>query len=226
MSVDGELTGSGSAADGSGVTRARPSLPLLRPSELNGPQADLYREIVEGSRSQTVAAGTLAGNDGSLRGPFNALLVNPELGDAIQKVGVAIRCQTGLSGRIRELAILETAAAARCDYEWASHAVAARREGFSDDEIAAIAEGRPIDDLHPTEAVARSFVSSLLRDGDVEDDTLHQIVSTLGMPATVELIFLIGYYELLARSLRVWRVALPDGASAMRPHFPSPSPGG
>lgn len=198
--------------DSSNTTPGRVGLPPLLPSGLSEAQHKLYRRIVEGSRSQSPGGDTLAHADGSLRGPFNAFLVNPGLGDAIQHVGIAIRYGTSLSGRIRELAVLQTAAAARCNYEWISHLPTARQEGLNDGQLSALANDRPVDNLAPDEALAFDFVSSLLEQGDVDDAVLGAFVGRLGIPAAVELIFLVGYYQLLARSLKVWRVPLPEGA--------------
>lgn len=185
-------------------------LPRLVPSDLDESQLALYRKIVDGARSQRPGGSTLADEFGTLRGPFNALLMNPILGDAIQRVGVAIRYGTALPGRIRELAIMDTAVATRCVYEFVSHTPTARHEGLSDEHISAIREGRPILDLADDEISARTFVASLLEFGDADDEILNDVIARLGYVAVVELVFVVGYYELLARSLKVWRVPIPE----------------
>lgn len=170
---------------------------------------DLFTKIVTGPRSRFDNGSTVSQSDVGLPGPFNAMLFNPLLGDALQSVGVAIRFQTGLSDRVRELAILVVAAAARCEYERFAHSTMARRFGLDDDQIEAVWSGEPIPRLSPDEALALGFVSSLVTRGDTDDAQLDEMVGRFGFKAAVELIFLVGYYEMLATSLRVWRIDPP-----------------
>ena len=181
-------------------------LPRLLPSELDDAQALLYQDIVKGSRGRASGGRSLMLEDGSLRGPFNAMLFNPQLGNALQNVGVAIRYGTTLSGRVRELAILATAAANDCRYEWSAHVLLAEKEGFDPDQIAAIAERGPVPGLSAEESLAYELVTHLVGLQEIDDATLGRALSGLGTVGTVELVFLVGYYELLARSLTVWRI--------------------
>lgn len=49
----------------------------------------------------------LVDGEGRLEGPFNAMVVSPEIGFAIQQLGAKIRYRARLSARQREVAILE-----------------------------------------------------------------------------------------------------------------------
>lgn len=55
--------------------------------------------------------------EGRLEGPFNTMLLNPELGQSLQSVGSVIRYRTSLTDREREIAILAVAAERHSDYE-------------------------------------------------------------------------------------------------------------
>ena len=85
-------------------------LPRLAPEALTGDQRALYDAITSGPRAQGPQHFALAAQDGTLNGPFNALLYSPALGEALQEVGAAVRYRTGLTDRARELAILLVAA--------------------------------------------------------------------------------------------------------------------
>ena len=61
------------------------------PDTLSGAQRDLYHAITSGPRAQGPQRFALTHRDGSLRGPFNAFLLAPELGAALQEVGAAVR---------------------------------------------------------------------------------------------------------------------------------------
>jgi hypothetical protein len=60
----------------------------------------------------------------------------------------------------------------------------------------------------------------LVECGDLDDELFDQAQTQFGPGGLSELLTLVGYYELLALSLRVWRTPLPDGAEGV---FGSPS---
>jgi hypothetical protein len=59
--------------------------------------------------------------------------------------------------------------------------------------------------------VTRDTVVALLARGDLDDDEYGQAQDALGVERLVELVTLVGYYDLLALSLKVFRVPMPDG---------------
>ncbi len=64
------------------------------------------------------------------RGPFNAWLRSPELGERLQKVGEYIRFNTSLPLRLNEFAILITARHWTSQYEWYAHLPLALKAGL------------------------------------------------------------------------------------------------
>ncbi len=92
---------------------------------------------------RAVAAEIASGPRGGVRGPFLALLHNPELARRLQEVGEYLRFQTGLPDRLVELVILVTARHYACQFEWYAHERLARKAGLPDPVIAAIAAGLP-----------------------------------------------------------------------------------
>src|ERR1700730_18396460 len=96
-------------------------LPVLRPDELSEEQRQLYAEIVGGPRGAGPQLFALADAEGGLNGPYNAMLFAPRLGRALQGLGSAVRYQTDLSPRVREMSILVVAAAWDSDFERYAH---------------------------------------------------------------------------------------------------------
>jgi hypothetical protein len=139
------------------------------------------------------------------------MLFSPLVGGALQEVGAALRTRGVLSDRLRETAILELARFRRCGFEWQSHEPFARGAGLTSGELAAIRAGTDSPTLLPAEQLARSLVNALLTGRDLTDAEVGQAVTELGQDGACELINLIGYYDLLALSLQVWRTAAPDG---------------
>src|SRR5581483_3243700 len=103
-----------------------PRIPKLAPSDLDAGQRALYDAIAGGRRAQGPQRFRLTDADGRLEGPFNAFLLQPRLGSALQALGAAVRYETGLDDRCREIAILVVAAHWRCAFEWYAHEPAAR----------------------------------------------------------------------------------------------------
>jgi 4-carboxymuconolactone decarboxylase len=102
---------------------------------------------------------------GHVAGPFAALLHTPEIARRVAHVGAYVRFESSaLTGPQRELAILATARAMDCRYEWAAHAPLARKAGVRDEAIAAIRDRRAPAGLTPDEAAIVTYVTQLLRD--------------------------------------------------------------
>ena len=99
-------------------------LALLPPAGLDDAQVALYDVIARGRRAGGESQFMLTHEDGSLTGPFNAMLYAPHLGQALQAVGEAIRFDSSIPPRGRELAILTVASHWRSDFEWYAHEAA------------------------------------------------------------------------------------------------------
>src|SRR6266446_2054525 len=73
-----------------------------------------------------------------LRGPGGIHLHSPELARHTRPLNHYLRHEAGLSGRLRELAILVTARELDSQFEWCAHEAEARREGVAPESIDAI----------------------------------------------------------------------------------------
>ena len=148
-----------------------------------------------------------------LRGPFNALLHAPHVGDATQRLGEHLRFNGILSSRQREIGVLCVAAYWRADYEWWAHARIARECGISDAIIEAIRRrARPeLDD--PAERLVHDYSRALLDERTVSEALYRDSVMALGEAALVELVVLLGYYSLVSMVLVSFEIPAPDGES-------------
>ena len=187
-------------------------IPKLAPSALDNEQRALYDAITGGRRAQGPQLFRLADPEGRLEGPFNAFLLQPRLGSALQALGSSVRYDTGLDDRCREIAILVVAAHWQSDFEWYAHEAVARSVGLADAELAAIRAGHDAE-LAGREAVVARTAAALLTRGDLEDAEYREAVEHLGPAGLFELLTLVGYYATLALQLRVFRVPAPDGTA-------------
>jgi 4-carboxymuconolactone decarboxylase len=178
----------------------------LAPEEMTEEQRRLYEAILDdgrrGERSALVQPGTNA-----LRGPMNALLYSPAVGDALQRLGSAIRFETELGDRVRELAILTVAVSCESEYEWVQHEAIARRLGVSEADLVAVRDGGALSDPH--EDAVCGLVRLLDRGGDLDDAHFTRAIELVGNRGMVELTALVGYYRTLAQQLSLFRVVAP-----------------
>ena len=184
----------------------------LEPASLDEEQRSLYDAIAGGRRAQGPQLFRLVDDRGRLEGPFNAFLLQPRLGSALQALGSSVRYDTGLDDRCREIAILVVAAHWRSDFEWYAHEAVARSAGLDDAELAAVREGRHAA-LTGREAVVVRTVVALVERGDLDDAEYLEAVEVVGTAGLFELLTLVGYYATLALQLRVFRVPAPEGAA-------------
>ncbi len=118
-------------------------LPPAAPGMLNEHQRAVYDAIVGGPRAAGGQASALVNPDGSLVGPFNAMVLAPAVGRALSALGEAVRYGTSLSAREREIAILTVAATRTSSFEWWAHERIARGIGLSEEEIDGIRRAAP-----------------------------------------------------------------------------------
>lgn len=183
-------------------------LKALRPSDLTFEQQALYAAVNSGPRGPVHVA-----EDGSLLGPFNAMLHNPIVGGPLQQLGAALRYGGLLPDAARELAILTVAAAHESEFEWHAHVPIAEGCGVSRERIEEIRQRkRPVleDDL---EQAVVDVTTLLLEKHDLSDEEYEAATRCIGVPELVELTTLVGYYGLLALQMQLFRVSLPPGAS-------------
>jgi alkylhydroperoxidase family enzyme len=113
-----------------------------------------------------------------------------------------------LSARLRELVILRVADACRSEYERVQHVRLARFAGISEEEMEALRH--PLSDYTwgEVEMVGLAAADELLHSGTWTDETWHAVHGLLGDTGAIELIMLVGQYQMVAMTLRTLRVQL------------------
>lgn len=185
-------------------------LPSLRVEQLDPMQLALYEQIAGGRRASGPQHFRLRHDDGSLTGPFNALLHAPTVGGRVSALGEAVRFETAFTDREREIAILAVAAARDAAYEQYAHEALGRARGLTDDELAGIRRGDVVLDDERERLV--HDVAATLAAGRALDDVAYEAAAvSLGDTTLVELVVLVGYYGLLATVLDAFAIGVPEG---------------
>jgi 4-carboxymuconolactone decarboxylase len=183
----------------------------LRPDQLSDEQASLYEAISGGRRAVGPQRFRLRNDDGSLTGPFDLMLRHPAIGRRLSDLGESLRYDGSLPDRAREIAILVVGATRSAEFEWYAHVPIARAVGLSDVELNQIRTGAPEPFDDPVEAAVYRGAHLLSAHSGVDDDQYAVLAASLGTAQMVELVTIVGYYDLLASLLSLFRVGLPDG---------------
>jgi 4-carboxymuconolactone decarboxylase len=177
----------------------------LRPPGLTPEQQAVYDAIVA-SRGPGIVA-----EDGSLRGPFNAMLHHPVLGGPLQEIGAALRYRGLLPDTARELAILIVAAAYEAEFEWHAHSRIAGELGVAPAVLEAIRKGERPELADEVEQAVVDATRSFLAREDLDDAAYAEAARVIGEAELVELTTLVGYYGILATQMHLFHVPLPPG---------------
>lgn len=117
-----------------------------------------------------------------------------------------------LPRRETELVILRVAHLRSCAYEFEHHVRLGKRAGVSAQDVERVMAGPQAEGWSPRERTLLSAADELHADGDLRDESWLALEAELREPRLlIELLFLVGHYEMLATFLNTVRVQ-PDGA--------------
>jgi AhpD family alkylhydroperoxidase len=160
-------------------------------------------------RQRELLASMRAGPDGTPLNLFGVLAHHPLLLDRVAALGRVFLREGTLPPRERELVILRVAQSLRCRYEFAQHVRLGRDVGVTEADVERIVQ--PGVDGWPTrDAAVLRFADELLESDDVGEASWNATAALLDAEQLLELVFLVGYYRMLAGFLRSTSVALED----------------
>ncbi|MBU0579471.1 hypothetical protein KJ628_05910, partial [Patescibacteria group bacterium] len=174
-------------------------------------QKTFFKNLTQGKRAGGSGVDRFLTPEKGVKGPFNAWLYRPKLGDTAQRLGEMLRYEGVLPPQSRELAILVVAAEWEAEYEWWAHEKIGKAVGLEEGIIASIKEGKKPLFKDSDQAVVYDFTRELIKTRDVSDSMYHRAIEALGEAVVVELVILIGYYTLISMTMNVFRVPLPEG---------------
>ena len=153
----------------------------------------------------------LSGPRAGANGPFNVLLRSPEMGDLAQQFGASTRFKSSVPPKLNELAIIITARYWTSQYEWQAHHRAALQAGLSPAIADAIAQGKHPVVMQKDEEAVYNFCSELLNTKQVSDATFNAAKGAVGERGVVDLIGVMGWYNMVSMLLNTDRYPVPEG---------------
>jgi 4-carboxymuconolactone decarboxylase len=152
-----------------------------------------------------------------LIGPFGVWAHAPKIGNAAQAFGGAVRFQTSLPERIKEIAICAVGAHYKAKFEFAAHGPMAIAAGVSASAVDAIRRGVDPDLADAADRASYRVARELLLEHRLSDATFADAKARFGEAALIELVTIIGYYCLISLTLNAFDVEL---TSRMTDPFP------
>ncbi|MBM3568010.1 MAG: carboxymuconolactone decarboxylase family protein [Alphaproteobacteria bacterium] len=173
------------------MSRFRP----LDPAALDAEQKQVYDQIAAGPRKLVPA-------------PFHILLRSPGLAAPAQALGAFARYRTVLPPRLSEFVILIVANHWDSAYERHVHEQEARKAGVPEATITALRQGES-PAMDADETLLYPFVRQALEGGRIEDTAFDAVGARFGDKGRVEILGIVGWYQMVALMLNAYRVPVP-----------------
>ena len=139
---------------------------------------------------------------GQLHVFYKALLHTPGLASAWFDFNNAVRFQTGLGDRVREIVIMRVSALTGCDYVWNVHeSKYAGAAGLTPKEVGALRDWRKSGTFGAKERALLAYVDAVTQEVTVADAVFDALRKHYGEREILELTVLIGAYNMQARLL-------------------------
>lgn len=142
--------------------------------------------------------------------PYRAYIRNPELAPKLSAMSDYLRWNSSLPARLSEFAILITARQWTAQYEWFAHYPLAMKAGLAPEVARDIANGVRPQTMKQDEAALYDLAMALYRDKKVSDDVYRVAQQTFGERGIMDIIGLIGYYDLVSMTLITMQAEAPN----------------
>ncbi len=181
----------------------------------SGPHSRIEPEMEPSEEQARILSKTLLSPDSEPLNLFRVLVKYPELMKRVNALGGMFMAHGSLPARDREIVILRVAWNSECDYEYAQHAPIGRRTGLTEDDLNDL--GRPVADGEWTEADfgLLRLTDELMADHRVSDETWDIVSRSYDSNQMMELVMLVGYYQMLAGFLRSLGVPVEPGSHGL-----------
>jgi 4-carboxymuconolactone decarboxylase len=196
--------------------------PVIAPDDLDPDQRAFYDRLLCGAQARAGDVPLIDAGTGTLLGPFAVMAMAPEVGEAVQHLGSPLRYESRLEPLVREAATLMVAVHERCAFEWFAREEPARRAGLQAVQIQQIRDGELPTGLSGPHERALAAVDMMLRTRSPDDTVYQDSCQVLSQGGLAELMWLTGYYVMIALALAVFDPVHPAASSSARRDERSP----
>ena len=132
---------------------------------------------------------------------FRALLNTPKLIDPVLGLALALRNDTVIERRFRELAILVVATFTSCQYELDHHWNAALNAGIPRDKIENVARFETYPAFDKEERAVMRYAREATINGDVSEAVWGELRTFMDVRHAMEIVVTVAWYNMIARVL-------------------------
>lgn len=184
-------------------------LPPVKREELDEDGKKLYDSLVGRKTSGRSIVG--------LRGPGGLNLYSPKAAFHLSGLSNYLRYESGMSSRVREIAILVTARELNHQFEWTVHEPVALKEGVPPEVIDVIKGRKATDHLSEPDATIIQLGRQIFDQKKVAPDLFARARKLFGDRGLVELAMLMGNYAAIGVLLTTFDMQLPQGQRPLLP---------
>lgn len=145
------------------------------------------------------------------------VLRHPALAKAFLTFNNHVATASTLSKRTRELLILRISWLCRSEYELVQHLVLARNAGLTEAEIERVQTGPDADGWDGLDADLVRAVDELHHESRIQDPTWARLSAQLTVEQLMDLVFVVGCYDLLAKVFKTFGAQLEPGVEGLNP---------
>lgn len=146
---------------------------------------------------------------------IGVILQHPALAKAFLTFNNHVATVSSLSKRARELLILRISWLRRSEYEFVQHLVLGRNAGLSEVELERLQEGADAPGWDPVDADLIRCVDELHAEARIQDPTWSRLSAVFSTTQLMDIVFLVGCYDLLAKVFKTFGVQLEPGVEAL-----------
>ena len=150
--------------------------------------------------------------DGTIGGPFDPWLLNPEMSHRLRGLGGMLWERTSLDRGLVELAISITGRVWEANVEWASHAPRAVEYGIPQAVMDDVYAGRRPSGT-PEQTLMYDVCMAIHTDHRLPRPLYEAAVAAFGERGLAETMAIIGYYTLVSMTLNAFEVGVAPGTA-------------
>eukprot|EP00913_Durusdinium_trenchii_P011750 g11036.t1 len=179
-------------------------------------QRELYDRIIE-DRGKTGAKGgfSVTNADGSLVGPWNAMVSSPLIGGLAERMGSFCRHHNACDDDLYEIGILVVGAEWLSQFEWYAHEKLALKAGVSPEAVQSVKDQVSPElakGMTEKQRAVYKYARELHYTKRVSDQTHADALKAVGAErALIDLVFTMGFYHQISMTLNAFNVPLPEG---------------
>jgi alkylhydroperoxidase family enzyme len=141
----------------------------------------------------------------------------PALAKAFLTLNKHVAADSTLTARERELLILRISWLRKSPYEFVQHVILGRRAGLTEEELQRIQAGPDAAGWSEEDADLLRVADELHGDASIAPDTWARLTPRYSTQQIMDMIFLVGCYEVLAMAIKSFNIPLEPGVAGLEP---------